>query len=35
LTNYGVSLAYPETFGMTKGTPLANAMDKARGGYYK
>jgi hypothetical protein len=32
-TAYGFAL--PEIFGAQKGSELANAMDKARGGYFK
>ncbi|WP_272150889.1 hypothetical protein [Tenacibaculum aiptasiae] len=31
----GHAKAYPNVFGLKKGTQLANAMDKARGGYFQ
>lgn len=31
----GHAKAYPTVFGLKKGTQLANAMDKARGGYFQ
>ena len=31
----GYALAWPEVFGTKKGSELANAMDKARGGYFE
>ena len=31
----GYALAWPKTFGTKKGSKLANAMNKARGGYFK
>ena len=35
ITTYGFSKAYPDIFGEKKGSKIANAMDKARGGYFK
>ena len=34
ITHAGYAHAYPEAFGETPGTSLANAMDKARGGRF-
>lgn len=35
ITNAGYAKAYPQVFGEEKGTEIANAMDKARGGYFE
>ena len=35
ITHYGYSEAYPDIFGEKKGSEIANAMDIARGGYFK
>ena len=35
VTGAGYAYAYPDVFGETRGTELANAMDTARGGYFK
>ena len=34
LVTAGYNKAYPEVFGLKRGTQIANAMDKARGGYF-
>ncbi|MBT3313099.1 MAG: hypothetical protein HN390_00660 [Anaerolineae bacterium] len=35
ITNTGYAHAYPEIFGEERGTAIADAMDKARGGYFE
>lgn len=35
ITHCGFSQVYPSVFGEKKGTKIAEAMDKARGGYYE
>ncbi|MFP6766399.1 MAG: hypothetical protein VB858_22405 [Planctomycetaceae bacterium] len=35
VTSGGYSLAYPEIFGERRGSEIARAMDKARGGYFR
>ena len=35
ITQHGYSKAYPEVFGEKKGSKIAEAMDIARGGYFK
>jgi len=35
ISNAGYASAYPDVFGTYKGTDLANALDKARGGYFE
>ena len=35
VTDCGYANAYPEIFGEYKGTKIALAMDKARGGYFE
>ncbi len=35
ITDYGYAKAYPAVFGIVKGSSIANAMDKARGGYFE
>lgn len=35
ITHIGYGHAYPETWGLKVGTPLADALDKARGGRFK
>jgi hypothetical protein len=34
VTHYGFSAVYPDVFGETKGSSIADAMDLARGGYF-
>ena len=34
ITNHGYAKVYPETFGETAGSAIANAMDIARGGHF-
>ena len=34
VTQQGYAYAYPNSFGETKGSTIANYMDTARGGYY-
>ena len=35
ITQHGYAEAYPEVFGEKKGSKIADAMDIARGGYFK
>ena len=35
ITHSGFSKVYPSVFGEEKGSEISNAMDKARGGYFK
>jgi len=35
VTSGGYSVAYPEVFGERRGTSIARAMDRARGGYFR
>lgn len=35
ITDYGYAQAYPDVFGLKKGSQIALAMDTARGGYFK
>ncbi|RAP26156.1 hypothetical protein DID74_02430 [Candidatus Marinamargulisbacteria bacterium SCGC AG-333-B06] len=35
ITDHGYAQAYPDIFGLKKGSQVANAMDRARGGYFK
>ena len=35
ITSAGYAAAYPQTFGELRGSQLANAMDAARGGYFR